>query len=335
MGIELRRARSDDKPRILEISSQIWEGNDYVPFIVDDWLSDAGGEFVVALVDGLLVGFAHRTYLAPGYAWLEGIRTDPAHRGTGAAKEITRHFLEGVREERADRVGLSTHIENEASIHIIRSSGFEEVARFTNLGGEKTTSAWSAARPSDRVCEVPLARGRRVRPPFSVPPDRARLRPARLDLLPLRSGAGGRSSRGPSSPRRARRGAAARSPGRRLSAAGRAVSDPLPRGERGGRGDPRPPCAPSGRVVPHLDLMAPGGGERPGPASGPHAARPEAVGEDDARRLRLRAGSLKPLPTRRSLSPPAGPALVRLTRPRKPARSRGWTRAREPVACAA
>jgi len=157
MGIELRRARSDDKPRILEISSQIWEGNDYVPFIVDDWLSDAGGEFVVALVDGLLVGFAHRTYLAPGYAWLEGIRTEPAHRGTGAAKEITRHFLEGVRQERADRVGLSTHIENEASIHIIRSSGFEEVARFTNLGGEKTTSAWSAARPSDRVCEVPLA----------------------------------------------------------------------------------------------------------------------------------------------------------------------------------
>ena len=157
MGIELRRARSEDKPRILEISSQIWEGNDYVPFVFDDWLSDAGGEFVVALVDGLLVGFAHRTYLAPGYAWLEGIRTDPAHRGTGAAKEITQHFLEGVRQERADRVGLSTHIENEASIHIIRSSGFEEVARFTNLGGEKTTSAWSAARPSDRVCEVPLA----------------------------------------------------------------------------------------------------------------------------------------------------------------------------------
>ena len=49
MGIELRGARSEDKPRILEISSQIWEGNDYVPFIVDDWLSDAGGEFVEAL----------------------------------------------------------------------------------------------------------------------------------------------------------------------------------------------------------------------------------------------------------------------------------------------
>jgi len=157
MGIELRKARSEDKPRIVEISSQIWEGTDYVPLVFDDWLSDTEGEFVVAVVDGVLVGFAHRTYLAPGYAWLEGIRTDPARRGTGAAKEITRHFLEGVREEGADRVGLSTHIENEASIHIIRSNGFEEVAWFTNVGGAKETPTWPEARPSKIVCEVPLA----------------------------------------------------------------------------------------------------------------------------------------------------------------------------------
>jgi len=157
MGIELRRARSEDKPRILEISSQIWEGNDYVPVVFDDWLSDTTGEFVVAVVDGVLVGFAHRTYLAPGYAWLEGIRTDPARRGTGAAKEITRHFLEAVRRERADRVGLSAHIENEASIHIVRSNGFQEVAWFTNIGGEKETPTWPEARPSASVCDVPLA----------------------------------------------------------------------------------------------------------------------------------------------------------------------------------
>ena len=156
MKIELRNAVREDRPRILEISSQIWEGNDYLPLVIDDWLADSSGEFVVAVVDGVLVGFAHRRSLAPRYAWLEGIRTDPARRGTGAAKEITLHLLEAAREDGADRVGLSTHVLNEASMHIARSHGFEEVARFTNLGAEKSAPAWSAARESREVVEVPL-----------------------------------------------------------------------------------------------------------------------------------------------------------------------------------
>lgn len=156
MRIELRRATEEDRPRILEISSQIWDGNDYLPLVVDDWLADSSGEFIVAVVDGALVGFAHRRLLAPGYAWLEGIRTDPARRGTGAAKEITRHFLEAACQEGADRVGLSTHVENEASIHIARSNGFQEVAWFTNLGAEASAPAWSAARESRNVSEVSL-----------------------------------------------------------------------------------------------------------------------------------------------------------------------------------
>ncbi len=157
MGVELRAARVEDKPRILEISSQVWEGTDYVPLVLDRWLTGEAGEFLVALIDGKVVGFAHRTYLAPGYAWLEGARTDVAHRGQGAGKAIARRFLENLKKEGAERIGLSTHLTNEVSLHLIRANGFEEVAWFTNLGAEKEGTTWPEARLSEAVVEVPLA----------------------------------------------------------------------------------------------------------------------------------------------------------------------------------
>ncbi len=157
MGIELRAARVEDKPRILEISSQVWEGTDYVPLVLDLWLADEAGQFLVALIDGKVVGFAHRTYLAPGYAWLEGARTDVAYRGQGAGKAIARRFLEDVKSEGAERIGLSTHLTNEASLHLIRAHGFQEIAWFTNLGAENETPTWPQAQRSNRVVTVPLA----------------------------------------------------------------------------------------------------------------------------------------------------------------------------------
>ena len=78
MAFELRLATSEDRPRILEISAQIWEGEDYVPAVIDDWLSAPGSELLVATLAGELIAFAHLQWLSPHYVWLEGIRTDPA-----------------------------------------------------------------------------------------------------------------------------------------------------------------------------------------------------------------------------------------------------------------
>ena len=129
--ISVRRARSDDRGRILEISSQIWDGEDYVPELLDGWFSDHEGELAVAILDGYLIAFAHRTWLSPGIAWFEGIRTDPKWEGHGAAKAITEHFIRETRAAEASHIELSTYIDNEASIHIIESYGFSCVGRFS------------------------------------------------------------------------------------------------------------------------------------------------------------------------------------------------------------
>jgi RimJ/RimL family protein N-acetyltransferase len=154
LDITLRKAVATDKERIAEISSQIWEGDDYVANVFDDWFADPHGEVIVATLDDILIGFARRTYLLPGYAWFEGIRTDPAYRNRGAAKAITRHFLDTVKKENAERIGLSTYIDNEASLHIIAANGFTRVASYVYLEADPDAPVRRVGRPSNRIVEV-------------------------------------------------------------------------------------------------------------------------------------------------------------------------------------
>jgi len=123
----------EDRRRVSEISSQIWDGHDWVPDALDEWLDDGAGEAVVAELDGIVIGYARRTWILPGQAWFEGIRIDPAHRGAGAGRAITKHLIEGARRDGAKRIHLSTHTDNQASIHIVESYGFLRVASFAHL----------------------------------------------------------------------------------------------------------------------------------------------------------------------------------------------------------
>ena len=157
--MNVRRAKPEDRARILEISSQIWDGEDYVPELLDSWFSDHEGELAVAILDGSLIAFAHRTWLCPGIAWLEGIRTDPAWEGHGAAKAITEHFIREATDDGATHIELSTHITNEASIHIIESYGFARVGTFSYVERKGLAEATSSLRTesSGSIRELPTS----------------------------------------------------------------------------------------------------------------------------------------------------------------------------------
>jgi len=152
--MHIRRATPEDRGRILEISAQIWEGEDYIHWVIDDWYGSADGEFVVAEIDGLVVAFSFRSWLFPGYAWLQGIRTDPACQGRGVGRAITEHFLQEARKEGADRIGLSTYVDNEASIHIIESYGFELQASYIYAETLNEQPLESLSFPTVRMEEI-------------------------------------------------------------------------------------------------------------------------------------------------------------------------------------
>ena len=133
MRVCVRRAIESDRESIVEISGQIWDGEDYVPELLDDWFTDREGELVVATLDDQVIAFAHRTWLCPGIAWFEGIRTDPASQGCGAGKAITEYLIRAARDAGATHIELSTYIDNEASIHIIKAYGFQLVGTFSYM----------------------------------------------------------------------------------------------------------------------------------------------------------------------------------------------------------
>ncbi|MCX6093884.1 MAG: GNAT family N-acetyltransferase [Candidatus Bipolaricaulota bacterium] len=137
--IHIRKAQREDAERVLAISAQIWDGNDYVPSTLADWLTNPAGELLVAEVDGTVVSFAYRTWLLPRHAWLQGIRTDPAYRGKGVGRTLSRALIDRSCQDGATRISLSTYFDNTPSIRIIESLGFERVASFVYL--ERTEKA--------------------------------------------------------------------------------------------------------------------------------------------------------------------------------------------------
>ena len=70
MSLEIRRAVPADTAGMIEITRNVWEGNDYVPYLWDRWLNDPHGCLHVAVLDSRLVGLQHVRTLPDGSAWL-------------------------------------------------------------------------------------------------------------------------------------------------------------------------------------------------------------------------------------------------------------------------
>jgi GNAT superfamily N-acetyltransferase len=160
MGVTIRTARLADRERIVTISSQIWEGDDYVPHVIDEWLRMRDSEVAVADLNGSVIAFARAVNLTPGYVWLEGIRTDTASQGHGAGRALTEYFIEKATREGAQRIGLSTYIDNLASIHIIEQYHFVRLASFILAEAKLDSPARSTAELSPLVSAVPFDEAR-------------------------------------------------------------------------------------------------------------------------------------------------------------------------------
>jgi len=141
---------------MVTISAQIWEGEDYIPLVVDDWLAEGG--LVAAELDGQLAGYAKLTLLAPGEVWLEGLRVDPAHRGKGVAKALAQQQLESALNLSPCSIRFATAEANVESLHIARKQGFQEIARFTYVEGSVR----------DEVAPPGVAPVREIEPSWSV-----------------------------------------------------------------------------------------------------------------------------------------------------------------------
>lgn len=132
----IRPARAADRNVVMALVAQIWDGEDYIPEVWDEWLAAPHGELTVAELAGRVVCLSKLTRLRPGVWWLEGMRVDPAFRGRGIATVVTRYQVQLAERLASGQLGLGTSSENEAVHRLVEHLGFARVAAFVKYTAE-------------------------------------------------------------------------------------------------------------------------------------------------------------------------------------------------------
>lgn len=128
MPARVKRLTKSNREGVLEISRHIWEGHDYLPSVIDEWLKDSGSYTYGVDVDGQLVAVANLRFANGGRTgWMEGLRVHPGFRGKGYADALTRKLIEKARELKMKRLRYTTSTENEASLKLAEKYGFARV----------------------------------------------------------------------------------------------------------------------------------------------------------------------------------------------------------------
>lgn len=134
-----RRALPSDKAQVSALCAKIWEGDDYLPRCYDEWVADQAGELALCFAEDRLAGISKLTWLAPGEAWLEGLRKDPDLNVKGVGAALCRRYLTRLAGEPGLRsIRFSTYFANHASIKLNEALGFRCIATasFKDLPGE-------------------------------------------------------------------------------------------------------------------------------------------------------------------------------------------------------
>ena len=123
--VTLRPVRPADRERVIELTSDVWEGHDYIPRVFDHWVGDAGAEFQAAEVDGVVVGLQRIRPYAPGLIWYEGLRVATEHRRQGIARTMLDSAVAEGREQGFREMRLATR--DAPAVRLFETAGFERL----------------------------------------------------------------------------------------------------------------------------------------------------------------------------------------------------------------
>jgi GNAT superfamily N-acetyltransferase len=127
----IRPVRREDTPDALEITRHIWDGDDYVPQVWQEWLQDPRGCLLVAEIQGRVVGFVKLSESTPEDWWLQGLRVHPDFEGQGIASRLHDALLGYWLENGRGALRLSTHFERYQVHHLCERTGFRKIGEYT------------------------------------------------------------------------------------------------------------------------------------------------------------------------------------------------------------
>jgi GNAT superfamily N-acetyltransferase len=130
---------------VIELTSDIWEGHDYIPRVFDSWVSDAGAAFQAVEVDGVVVGLQRLRPYAPGLIWYEGLRVASTHRRQGLARAMLDSAIAEAREQGFKEMRLGTG--DPGPVRLFESAGFQRMVDIRWWRGPRIEGGESARIP--------------------------------------------------------------------------------------------------------------------------------------------------------------------------------------------
>lgn len=137
-----RPATQADQADVTEFCKGIWDGDDYVPQVWEDWLQDPGGLLAVAEYQGHAIGCSKVSRIATGQWWLEGFRVDPRYQGLKVGSHLHQHVTGWWLENGEGTVRLMTDALNFPVHHLCEKTGYTktgEVCGYRAVPLEETT----------------------------------------------------------------------------------------------------------------------------------------------------------------------------------------------------
>lgn len=133
-GLEVRRARPEDRDAVLAFCTQTWHDGDYIEEVWDEWVADEHNTLLVGVLDGAPVALEHIRMVGEDEAWLEGMRVDPEYRRRGFARVMLSRGLVAAREMGATVARLLTSSTNVATQRLADRFGMVKVAEMVRYG---------------------------------------------------------------------------------------------------------------------------------------------------------------------------------------------------------
>jgi N-acetylglutamate synthase-like GNAT family acetyltransferase len=165
MHPKIRKVQESDIEDVLEISRHVWEGHDYLPYVIKVWLQDQNSHTYGIEVDSHIVGLGNLRLVEKGQTgWMEGLRIHPDYRGKGFANKLTEHIIDEAGGLKVQRLRYTTAVDNRISLQLAEKTGFVKlvtmgVAWHSNPVSMPAKRSFSTVRESSPEDAYELVRG--------------------------------------------------------------------------------------------------------------------------------------------------------------------------------
>jgi ribosomal protein S18 acetylase RimI-like enzyme len=158
MTVVIRKARPDDRDKVVWVESKATPGLRYVDRVWEMFLGDQAGDWSVAELDGEMVGCGKYTILPDGSAWLETLRVVPHKQRLGVGKRFYEHWLALAQAQGVRAVRMYTGTGNVASKGLAERFGlrvaglYKEARRPCDAAGPASVGGFAPVRdPAEAV----------------------------------------------------------------------------------------------------------------------------------------------------------------------------------------